>query len=164
MKTNPAKRLSTTAIDGVLRSFCVIQAENVTRMRHQVVPVMMNDDPRTMNESGPAVACGLMNCGRNEMKKRATLGFSRFVMTPCAYTLAGPACAASTPEVSSKGRFRRKVLTPRYRRYPAPAYLRALKTVSDVARIIDSPNAAIDVWIAHPVAIPSAEATPPFFP
>ena len=57
--------------------------ENTANIIHHIVPVVINVSPSSKKGNMPYVLLGLINCGKNARKKRATLGFSTLVITPC---------------------------------------------------------------------------------
>ena len=82
MNTEPTTRFNHRVMVRFVRSLSLKLAENHAKTRHQIVPVVTNVKPRTINAGIFAGEAGSMNCGRKAKKNSATLGFNTFVTTP----------------------------------------------------------------------------------
>src|ERR1700730_12689586 len=83
-------------------------------------------------------------CGRKARKNSATLGFNRFVKTPCRKAAAVVRRRKLDRKLNSLWRSK-SILIPRNIRYAPPSNLIALKVTAEVARIAESPSAAAQV-------------------
>src|SRR5439155_27243917 len=90
----------------------------------------------------------LTNCGMNDRKNRAVLGLSASVATPCHKGLRDSLATSGTAPSGGRGvvafslRASRIIRTPRKHKYVAPTYLTVAKASADLARMIETPQAA----------------------
>src|ERR1700730_15996343 len=113
-------------------------------MRHQIVPVVTKVSPRIRKAKTFMLDAGSMNCGRKARKNSATLGFNRFVKTPCRNAAAVVRRQKLDRKLNSLWRSK-SILIPRNIKYAPPSNLIALKVTAEVARIAESPSAAAQV-------------------
>src|SRR3989442_1397045 len=78
----------------------------------------------------------LMNCGKKAAKNTAVFGLSRATRKPSRKIR--PRCADPIGSIATSASDARNALTPRYTRYPAPAYLTSVNASDDTAN--DAPN------------------------
>ena len=114
-------------------------AANKANMIHQMVPGIMKIMPSIKYGTGLCICPGATNCGKNTRKNNATLGFNKLVNIPDKYNLLVLTSVKAGDEVDAG--FDKNILTPRYTRYTAPAYLMISKAIGDRATISDKPKA-----------------------
>src|SRR4030095_5742240 len=114
-KSEPTARLSQAVIVGFARNRSLSEDANHARMRHQIVPVVTNVNPRVTKARILLLVPGSMNCGRNARKNSATLGFRTLVRTPCWKAAALVRCLKLDGKLNSLRRSRSNLIPRKIR-------------------------------------------------
>ena len=81
MKINPESFFRTFSTTWLFLKFVEKKEAEETRNKHQIVPVVIKVKPRNKKEKLPAVLVSI-NCGRKDIKNKATFGLRILIKTP----------------------------------------------------------------------------------